>query len=153
MPNLHVIIGDSNTRKSSLLRCLTGVGGGAAKKRLDVALVNGNTITVYCILSALQEGYKPKTPNDFIAYIRTLKPRPTDIAITLRVKAVGIYPDALAYLQAFSRAHWPVANIALLGSSACTLPGMPANAILVPNSDSRPTNETSSLVRRGWGWI
>lgn len=48
MPNLHIIIGDTNTRKSSLLRCLTGIGSGNSKKYMDVKEASGRVITVYC---------------------------------------------------------------------------------------------------------
>ena len=156
MTNLHIIIGDSNTRKSSLLRCLTGVGNGNAKKKLDVAISNGTVISVHCTLSALQENYKPLTPVEFIHAINAQRPTPTDIAFTLRVNARGIYPNANTYLQAYQQvAGWRIVNIALLGTSARGLQGLPptANIVRVPSSKTRPTNESAQSVRQAWGWI
>lgn len=104
MPNLHIIIGDANTRKSSLLRCLTGVGGGNASRYMDVAQTSGKVMQVYCVLSALQENYKPLLPTEFIEHVNALPRQPTDIAFTLRVSARRGYPDCLAYMNAFKAA-------------------------------------------------
>lgn len=154
MPNLHIIIGESNTRKSSLVRCLTGVGGGNAQKRLDIELMSGNRINVYCILSALQENYKPKTPQEFIDYINALDPIPSDVIFTLRVNSAGIYPNASSYISAFTAVHWNISSIALLGSAACAISGLPSTANIesVLSSPTQPTNETASFVRKKWGW-
>lgn len=154
MPNLHIIIGDADTRKSSLLRCLTGVGSGNATRYIDVAEASGRTIQVYCILSALQENYKPLLPAEFIKHIKSLHPKPTDIAFTLRVSSRGSYPDCNAYLQAFTAAGWPVVNVALLGSSACKQGSqISAQAVIsVPSSPQQPTNLTASQVRAVWKW-
>ena len=154
MPNLHIIIGDSNTRKSSLLRCLTGVGSGNATRHLHLAEASGNTIQLYCILSALQENYKPLLPSEFIKFVKNLRPQPTDVALTLRVNQRGPYPGFQAYLQAFSVAGWPVVNVALLGSSACTQRQQISalNVSAVPTSPHQPTNLTASQVRAAWRW-
>lgn len=162
MPRLHIIIGDADTRKSSLMRCLTGVSGGrSANQNMDIALTNGTIIRVHCTTSALQESLNPRTPAQFIAEVQGMSPAPTDIAITLRVRARGSartggpYPNATTYLSAFSQVNWPVANVALLGSAACALQPLAAgpNIAVVPNSPYRPTNETAAQVRQVWGWL
>ena len=154
MPNLHIIIGDSNTRKSSLLRCLTGVGSGNATRYIDVAMASGNVVQVYCMLSALQENYKPLSPREFVALVKSIRPRPTDLAFTLRVSARGKYPDFAAYLTAFSVARWPIVNVALLGNSACSQGTniSARNISAVPTSSQQPTNLTANHVRRAWQW-
>ncbi|MEO6276098.1 MAG: hypothetical protein ABIP34_23160 [Rhodoferax sp.] len=154
MPNLHIIVGDSNTRKSSLLRCLTGIGSGNATKYLDIAEAAGSSIKVYCMLSALQENYKPRTPSEFIDYVKALSPQATDIAFTLRVEARGNYPSLDVYLQAFSSVGWPVVNAALLGPLACAQQqNIPCQRICaVTQSPDLPTNKTASQVRKVWQW-
>ncbi|WP_417361270.1 hypothetical protein [Gallaecimonas pentaromativorans] len=141
-------------RKSSLVRCLTGVGGGNAQKRLDIKLMSGREINVYCILSALQENYKPKTPQEFIDYINALKPIPSDVIFTLRANSAGSYPNASSYISAFTAVHWNISSIALLGSVACSISGLPSTANIesVLSSSTQPTNETASFVRKKWGW-
>jgi hypothetical protein len=160
MPSVHVIIGDANMRKSSLLRCLTGFGGNPRKRDMDVTLPKmGGTMVVHCKqLAALQE-LNCQTPAQFIAYINALKPTPTDIAVILRVRGTArgnvTTPSALTYIHEFVRARWHVANVALLGPSACALRGLPAGATVVPVnlSPSMPTNEIAHQVRSMWGWL
>lgn len=155
MPNLHIIIGDANTRKSSLLRCLTGVGSGNASRYMDVAQTSGKVMQVYCILSALQENYKPLLPIEFIEHVNALPHQPTDVAFTLRVNARGGYPHCLVYMNAFAAAGWPIVSVALLGSSACALGGQvsAANVYAAPGSAQQPTNLTASVVRSAWTWM
>lgn len=155
MPNLHIIIGDANTRKSSLIRCLTGVGSRDAL--LDVKEASGNDIKVYCMHSALQE--KPIAPLDFIATVSALSTQPTDVAFTLRVngltKQKTYYPPFSDYLAAFSKVNWPVVNVALLDANACRIPMGSFRGVRVcsePNSKNQPTNQTASLVRAVWQW-
>jgi hypothetical protein len=154
MPNLHIIIGDTNTRKSSLLRCLTGIGvcRRTANRDFDVSLVGGGVITVHCRVSALQES--GINPGQFIRDVRALPTPPTDIAFTLRVSASRGCPDAMTYIAAFLARGWPVINIALLDRAACALVGFPATArvVRVPNSAIDPTNQSARRVRTAWGW-
>lgn len=154
MPNLHIIIGDPNTRKSSSLRCLIGM---ARYGDYDVAQASGPPIRVYCQLKALQE--EPILPADFIANIHNRQPKPPlDIAISLRVTAVGNYPGFDVYLKAFSGAGWLLVNVALLGPAACgqqtsitaSYPGTRICAI--PLSPTQPTNQTAGGVRNTWLW-
>jgi len=154
MPNVHVIIGEANTRKGSLLRCLTGVGSAKGNLYMDVMQTSGSTITVYCVSRSLQENYRPMTPSDFIAFIGTLRPAPTDIAVTLRVRARGGYPTAIAYLNAFARARWTIVNVALLGTAACALPVSTFSRSIapIPHSASQPNNQSARSVRRVWRW-
>lgn len=162
MPSLHIIIGDANMRKSSLLRCLTSVSGGRnANQNMDISLTTGAIIRVHCITSALQESLNPKTPAQFIAEVQRMSPAPTDIAFALRVNSRGAsrtggpFPHAAAYISAFAQVQWPVVNVALLGPSACALQllGTGVRVAAVPNSPQRPTNETALQVRQAWGWL
>ncbi len=145
-------------RKSSLLRCLTGVAGGNASWTMQVSQASGSVIAVYCRLSALHGERKPELPLQFIIYINGLRPVVTDVAITLRVKAAGQFPAWDAYVQAFISAGWPVKNVALLDASACSQQASilrlapAANICQVPASSRQPTNRTASLVRNVWKW-
>jgi hypothetical protein len=182
MPNIHVIIGDANTRKSSLLRCLTGFGGNPNKRDMEVSLANngraplsipdgddvsleftpaekGEYVVVHCKqLAGLQE-MNCQTPENFIIYINSLNPIPTDVAVILRVHGTKresvITPEAMKYIQAFNKeVNWNVKNVALLGDVACALQGFPstATAVRVPFSQDLPTNLFAFGVRAKWGW-
>lgn len=154
MPNLHIVIGDANARKSSLVRCLSGVGSGRATRYMDIADASGAVTTVYCMLSALQENYRPQTPAEFIAFVKALRPHPTDVLLTLRASSRGRYPGALTYISAFRAARWPIVNVALLGSAAAAHASAfsVSKVCSVPASPGRPTNESAAQVRRAWGW-
>ena len=153
MPNLHIVIGDANTKKSSLLRCLTGLAKSPIFR--DVKLVNGAIIHVYCVSSALQENFRPMTPTDFVQHVNSLNPSPTDIAITLRTNGRGNYPSAQAYLTAFANANYTIANVAILGQSTAGLLQFAnsVNVVVVQNSQIIPANEVAAPVRSVWGWI
>ena len=156
MPRLHLVIGDSNTRKSSLVRCLSGVfGGRSANQHMQIQQATGTVITVYCATSALQENLRPLSPSDFITLVNSMVPVPTDILITLRVNSRSTYPNAAQYVAAFLNAGWVVASVALLGASAQALARVaPAARIAaIPNSTTQPTNLTASIVRPVWGWL
>ena len=154
MPRLHVIVGDANTRKSSLLRCLTGVvGGRSANQLMDVLLSSGSIVQVFCTTSALQESLDPKQPQRFIADVLAMKPVPTDVAITLRLKNRASYPAATAYFAAFASAGWSVSSVALLGSASSTPVPVGARAVSIPASMTQPTNESAASVRKVWGWV
>lgn len=153
MPRLYIIVGSANTRKSSLLRCLTGVCGGRnANQLIDVELNSGQLINIHCRTSALQESLDPKDPVEFVKEINQMPLVPSDIALTLRVNATRRYPTAMNYLAHFANVGWPVVGLALLGQAACalTLAGVPTAR--VPNSEICPTNSTAASVRRVWGW-
>lgn len=156
MPRLHLVIGDANTRKSSLVRCLSGVvGGRSANQHMQIQLATGSVITVFCTTSALQESLHPRMPSAFISEINSMVPVPTDVLVTLRVGPRAKYPSATQYVADFLNAGWMVASVALLGSSAQRPPGLgvAAQVSVVPNSAQQPTNLTASIVRKSWGWL
>jgi hypothetical protein len=158
MPNLHIIIGDANTRKSSLLRCLTGCS--SSNTTVKVTQASGKVIDVYCKIRSLQEKTQKNPPQNlnpqqFIQEIKNLPNTPTDIAITLRVKPTNGCLGFGAYLNAFSAIGWSVVNVALLeNSSNISQSSISAsNVVSVPNSKTQPTSQTSSHVRQAWKWM
>jgi len=159
MPNLHVIIGDPDTRKSSLTRCLVGVGrvNHGSGTRWDVALVRGAPIKLFCKVASLQEGQHAMGSTAFIRFVKDLRPVPDEILISLRVSG-GRFPDAVDYLSAFNAASWPVRSVALMDTSAIGLAPLRALAAgarvaRVPGSSIVPTNASAALVRKVWGWV
>jgi hypothetical protein len=159
MPKAHVIIGAPDTRKSSLMRCLTGVRISGV---LEIRLVSGRQIDVYCRPGSLQEGNAPLSPADFISMIGAMTPIPSDLLIALRVAPRiwkgTLLPGAAGYLSAFrAQPGWTVRSVALLGTGASVLAtggALPAATRLAtaPASAANPANETASTVRSAWGW-
>ncbi|ENM3735984.1 hypothetical protein [Vibrio cholerae] len=156
MKKLHVVIGDSGTRKSSLIRCLSGAGSADPSKILDIEYQNGRIAKVHVILSALQESYKPQLPSDVVEYVSN---HPADeFLLPLRVNSVSTkgknYPVANTYLNAFVQAGLQIESVALLGVSAqqVTIP-VQCKIAKEPKSQIIPTNKIASTVRNIWNWV
>ncbi|UAA38814.1 hypothetical protein KIH87_00070 [Paraneptunicella aestuarii] len=159
---LHIVIGDSNARKSSTIRCLTGAGQGFSRKILEIELMNNSVILVYVKQSALQENYRLKTPEEFIDFIKSEKPE--HFLFALRAKGTTHkgkqYPDCTVYIEEFIKAGIEIESIALLGSTAIgrrsdIVKIVPSTCAIVEeaNSAAQPANKTAAKVRKTWGWL
>ncbi|MBY7832885.1 hypothetical protein KW463_08540 [Vibrio fluvialis] len=156
MKKLHIVIGDSNTRKSSLIRALTGAGQGQSRKDLEVEKSNGSIAIINVMQSALQENYKPQLPQEYINFVKQY--HTDEFLFSLRVTKVianGVtYPDAVDYINQFKKAGFLIASVALLGRSANQLTlAQCGNVALQPHSQNVPTNKNASKVRQSWGWV
>ncbi|HCH5095915.1 hypothetical protein NDJ85_22635 [Vibrio parahaemolyticus] len=156
MKKLHIVIGDSDTRKSSLIRALTGAGQGQSRKDLEVEKANGTISTIHVMQSALQENYKPQLPQQYINFVN--QHSTDEFLFSLRVTNVvanGVtYPDAIDYIHQFKQAGFSIASVALLGHSANKLNlSQCGNVVQQPQSHGTPTNKTASQVRQTWGWV
>jgi hypothetical protein len=151
LKNLHIVIGDSNDRKSSLIRCLTGIGQGGRER--DVELASGKTISVHVETSSLQENYKPRLPINFILLIQSSSC--DNFLFPLWVKSRNIYPAYSVYIADFINAGFNVENIALLGNSASLISATCSNAngpAIVLNPAFQASNGIASTVSKIWRW-
>lgn len=143
----YLIVGDANTRKSSVLRSLTGCFN---RSNREILLVNQQQIDVYARVSSLQES--KTTPADFIAeatatgqstVVFCLWPGPNpDDPVS--------YPDAAAYVFAFQAAGWQFQASAVLGSTPFR-PATPRVQVF-PNTPAQPINVGAQAVRTHFGW-
>lgn len=156
MPDIYAILGDSNTRKSSTVRALTG-----APMQYDTWTVartppTGN-IDVYIEIKALQES--DIQPQDFVNKIADLDKflikqghhTVNHILIPLRISAFNNFPDGIDYLKHFAgTTGWNIQPIVVLG--VATLPtalaGFPS---LRPVT--MPANGIASQIRPLWNWL
>lgn len=159
MPNVYAILGDSNTRKSSTVRALTGVPMQYDAWSVATTSPTGN-IDVYVQIQALQEA--KINAQDFVKKIANIDQyriklgfRPVnDMLIPLRITAVNGFLDGTVYLQHFALAGWNIRQIVVLGTAALpiALPaGVPAH--LISGSASMPANEIASRIRGLWNWL
>lgn len=150
MVNVWIVQGNSNARKSSSIRCLTGIGN-STDKPWAVAALNG-TFEAHVTPSALQENPKQGYPNAPDEYIRFICGAGFEnVIVALRINGARGHPGADAYYKAFVAAGWTIAGVVTLGPSS----GPPAIATphQFPNSPSDPANLTASHIRRLWNWI
>ena len=146
--NAYLIIGETNTRKSSLLRSLTGCFNRSDR---DIQLADGTTIRIYARVSSLQES--KITAKDFLAEVAArgcgnvifcLLPDPNPLFPML-------YPDADMYITAFEEAGWSFVKTAVVGTHPIT-PGLPYVARF-PRAASLPINLLAKNIRTHFEWV
>jgi hypothetical protein len=160
MPNVYAILGESNTRKSSTVRALTGAGQLQEAWRVAMTLPPSN-IEVYVQIRSLQEGngITPMAFTDRITELNKwraahpLKFAPvTNILIPLRISAFNNCPDGTDYLNHFASVGWNIIRpIVVLGAAALPT-AFPAHHP-VPGSATMPANGIASQIRPLWNWL
>ena len=145
--NAYLIIGEPNTRKSSLLRSLTGCFN---RNDRDIQLVNGTLINIYARVSSLQES--KITPKDFIKEVHArgcanvifcLLPDPNPLFPIL-------YPDAHMYISTFEEAGWSFVKTAIVGIHDIS-PDLP-HVARFPRAASLPINVLAKNIRAHFDW-
>ena len=146
MPDVYVIMGDKNTRKSSTIRALTGVYN---KGVYEIAIQGGQVIDVFVQISSLQES--GISPQEFIKETKNYQ----HILLSLWILSGNGQPDGLTYIQDFINAGWDIREIVVLGMN--NLPyNLPTNAPkpkYIQNSINLPANQIASQIRNWWKWF
>lgn len=151
MVTVHAIFGESNTRKSSSVRALTGV---ARFKEVTVT-TNVGDINVFVRISALQES--EIDPQAFIAEVTSGQYE--NVLVPLRIfqliKGNRTYPDGSKYIQDFIRAGWHIRHVVVLGIPTLQnpLPSGTPKPNYIPLSTSTPVNKITSQIRYWWDWL
>ncbi len=144
----YIVIGNPNTRKSSLVRSLTGCFNRSIR---DIQPSSGKgVLRLYARVGSLQDARM--APVDFIA--EAAATRCTAVLCCLAPSAsltrAADCPDAKAYLQHFEAAGWRIRAIAVLGQNAG---GVRARHLLqFPLAGTLPINVTARAVRAHFGW-
>lgn len=146
----YVLIGSPRTRKSTLLRCLTGC---YSRNLRDIELTGGQVLRLYARVSALQDSRIG--PADFIQEVQ--RSRAPHVAFILAPQAhphaPKDWPDAQTYLDAFEAAGWQIERIAVLGADPIRPRVARRDAVArFPNVLHQPVNSTAALVRQHFGW-
>jgi hypothetical protein len=146
----YVLIGSPRTRKSTLLRCLTGC---YSRNLRDIETHHGQVLKLYARVSALQDSRTE--PADFIAEVQ--RSRCSHAAFILSPHSNPLdskrFPDAQAYLDAFEAAGWQFDKIAILGADPIRPRVTHRDAVArFPNVLHQPVNTTAAQVRQHFGW-
>jgi hypothetical protein len=147
MPNVFVVLGDPDTRKSATIRALTGA---YRRRGWEVATQAGN-LDIFVQISSLQESRI--APQNFV----TQNENWTNILVCLWVSSGNGQPDGLQYIRTFINNGWTISQIVVLGAGANNLPyrlptGLP-NPLFIPNSGATPANQIAHQIRGQWGWL
>jgi energy-coupling factor transporter ATP-binding protein EcfA2 len=158
----YVIIGENDSGKSSVTRCLTGSGSGKIRTR-PIAKGSDTTIDVYVHLSSLQEDYKRiKDPADFVRQVNQEECDAVLFSLWPHCRGGGNKrPDADAYLRHFvDVAGWKIVKVACLGDSASSINVVPKSVIdsfpkVTPPQAKppMPANKVAARVREHFGWV
>ncbi|HMO45190.1 MAG TPA: hypothetical protein PKB14_04085 [Rubrivivax sp.] len=144
----YLVIGNPNTRKASLVRCLSGCFNRSVR---DIQPLDGKpALRLYARVGTLQD--TRSGPEDFIA--ETMRMRCSAVLCCLSPSAnpdhAERYPDAAAYVAAFEAAGWRLRAIAVLGQNGG---GVRSPKLLqFPQAPVAPVNHTARAVRAHFGW-
>jgi hypothetical protein len=146
--DLYLVVGNSNTRRASVIRSLSGCFN---RSQRDILPLDGSKpLRVYARVGALQE--TRTTAQDFID--EAVKTRCEAVLCCLSASAYGsgpgAYPDAPSYLQAFKAAGWRVRAVAVLGQNSGGIKSPHMRQF--PQATTAPINVTAAEVRALFGW-
>lgn len=145
----YVLIGNPHTRKSTLLRCLTGCFNRSVR---DIALQRGGQTRLYARVAALQESRTEVA--DFMAEVA--RSRCQQVAFALWPDAQPHdpqrWPGASAYLQALREAGWAVPKLVVLGAHPWQAGGG-ADLLRLPEVLTQPVNLSAQRIRQHFGWV
>ncbi|MEM0996911.1 MAG: hypothetical protein AAGN35_07525 [Bacteroidota bacterium] len=149
--NAYVMIGGSNTRKSSICRALTGCFN---RNIREIRTLSGDNLRLYVRVSSLQESRT--TPAEYVDEVNEKAVR--NVLFSLwpqsQLDDPASFPDAQTYLDDFLARGWHVAAIAVLGQSTIPLtnPSLRQTAAAFPNTFIDPINVSAAQVRKFFAW-
>ena len=157
MPNLFILLGNQNTRKSSTIRALTGI----YRESYYLVETYPGQIMVYAKSSSLQESRVQ--PQDFIVKMTKAKYDSALIALWIHDHhytnpATGLteyFPIGSDYIAAFINANLIIQELVVLGASQLATP-LPKNCPsphFVAGSATLAANEISCTIRHWWNWM
>lgn len=140
---LYIILGQSNSRKSSVMRCLTGCT--VVRGNWQIQFLNKQTETCFVSITSPQErGGEGVFVDLFIKEL--LEKKEVYLFITMQSKSTTKQPDGEYYLQAFINAGFDIQKIACFDENV--------NTTILPiqlfNTRDIPSNQTASEVRKLW---
>jgi hypothetical protein len=157
MKTAWILLGETNTRKSSVARLLTGAS--KVGQQFELEDTRGIRIHISVMVGAVQERKKLK-PDDLVKELNSSKGWAGDFQqvrnalIVLRYDAIEQFPDGKNYVDALLRDGWRVACIASLGEHTrdwVRQSGIPY--VDVAESKKMPSNAVASVIRKAFGWI
>ncbi len=144
----YILIGNANTRKTSVTRSLTGCFNRSVR---DIQLQSGKPVRFYARVGALQN--TRTTLDEFVQEVN--RSRCDAVLFSLLPNAVQTdlmdYPDAQAYVAGLRERGWRIKGVAVLGQDG--------GGVRAPNlrqyiqAGTAPVNATAREVRAQFGWL
>ncbi len=147
--DLYLIVGNPNTRKSSVMRSLTGCFNRSLR---DIQPVDGRApIRLYVRVGALQETRCSAAELAADAQRQRAQAVLCGLWPEAHPHDPERWPDAATYLDAFDALGWRRRAVAVLGQNAAGLRG--PRVMAFPLAPSQPVNVTAHAVRHFFGWV
>lgn len=145
----YIIIGNTHTRKASVLRSLTGCFNRSVRDILPLGAKSA--LRLYARVGSLQE--TRTRPEDFLLEVQSKRCSTVLCCLSPSAHPIepDLYPDAQHYLAAFKAAGWRIQSIAVLGQNAGGIRS--AKLAQFPQSGTTPINITAQGVRAHFGWL
>ncbi len=144
----YILIGNANTRKTSLTRSLTGCFNRSVR---DIQMQSGKPQRFYARVGALQN--TRTTLDEFVQEVQ--RSRCDAVLFSLLPNAVHTdlmdYPDAQTYVAGLRERGWRIKGVAVLGQDG--------GGVRAPNlrqyvqAPTAPVNVTARDVRAQFGWL
>lgn len=145
----YIIVGNTNTRKASLVRSLTGCFNRSVR---DVQIQGQSApVRTYARIGTLQDTLT--TVADFIAEVERTRCKAVVFCLSPSVdpnKTLGVL-DAPACVAALKAAGWRIKGIAVLGQNSGGVRA--TNLRQYPQAPTAPINVTAREVRAQFGWL
>jgi|GEM_PF-2923502 len=170
MVEVYAVVGESESRKSAVIRCLTGVYGLSANWAVAWRQMPAGKIdqqTAVCRVPVGAKGKKLTLPQ--ATYVQLRAPQEAGISvqrmlnnvvrsgdeylvIALRNRSANGCPDADSYLQYFKKNGWNVHPYVQLGVIHAKAPKISSttSAVHIANSRTIPANLIADHVRNVW---
>jgi hypothetical protein len=145
----YIIIGNSNTRKASLVRSLTGCFNRSVR---DIQLQGGKKPQrFYARVGALQD--TRTTEEEFVHEVARARCDAVIFCLSPTANRTDLqeYPDAETYVAALRGRGWRIKGVAVLGQNS--------GGVRAPNlrqytqAPAAPVNVTAKDVRAQFGWL
>ncbi len=145
----YILIGNPNTRKSTVLRSLTG---GFNRSVRDIQLQDGRRpVRFYARSGTLQ--VTGTTPEEFMQEVARSRCEAVLFCLAPSAQHSDLvdYPDAQGYLTAFRANGWRIKGVAVFGQDG--------GGVRAPNlrqyvlAPTQPVNVTARDVRAQFGWV
>ncbi len=143
---LYIVLGKSNNRKSSVIRCLSGCRD--SRGNWKIAMAKSPETFFVSITSPQERNGVGTNPKDFVKMLLNLKE--DHILLALQSTSSSSQPNGDAYLDTFIKAGFDIQIIACFDSSANTL-SLPKK--IIKNTASTPSNAIASELRQLWEMI
>ena len=149
MKSIWLLVGEANTRKSSTVRSLLGLGKTGV---VEVEFLSGAVLPIWGAIRAAQE--HPLSPTELLAVLNENVSTVPNVLLPLRYDPAKRQPSAEVYVKALLKDGWIVRYVVSFGEPARSwlkTSGLPY--IEVPKSTSTPCNTVAAHVRATFGWL